>query len=245
MSWHLERLAGFDLETSGISVDNDRIVTGCVVQVGGGLPVQSTTWVSDAGGIEIPAEAARIHGYDTARVRAEGQPATEVVEQITAALAQVQADGIPLVIMNAPFDLTMLDREARRHGSIPLVDILGGDKLRVIDPKVIDGQVSHRKGRRTLTDLCQHYKVLLDGAHTADADAIAACRVAWRIGQWEQSLQGKPVAELHELQVQWARSQANSRRAYFARTPGKEEWAKSVRPEWPLIPFVTAEEATA
>jgi len=171
----------------------------------------------------------------TERARAEGRPAAEVVEQVVAALAESVVAGLPIVAMNASFDLTMLDREARRHGVQPLTDIVGDD-LHVVDPKVLDKQVSRRKGRRTLSDLCEHYQVPLDGAHSADADAIAACRVAWRLGSTVPQLGALGIEDLHQAQIKWAEAQGRSLAAYFARTPGKESWADGVRTEWPLVP---------
>ncbi|MEV8477849.1 exonuclease domain-containing protein [Streptomyces sp. NPDC051173] len=236
MSWYLGRLAGFDTESTGVDVENDRIVTACVVQCGGGHPTRSATWMADPG-IEIPEDAAKIHGITTERARAEGQPAGQVVEQVIAALSQVVLAGIPLVAMNASFDLTMLDREARRHGVCPLSELVG-DQLRVIDPQVLDKKIDRfRRGGRKLEDLCRTYDVRLDGAHTADADAIAACRVAWRIAQKEPTIGSASLAFLHEEQIGWATEQADSLAAYFARTPGREHLADGVRPEWPLIPF--------
>jgi DNA polymerase-3 subunit epsilon len=235
MSWHLGRLAGFDTESTGVDVENDRIVTACVVQCGGDLPTQSGTWMADPG-IEIPEGAAKIHGITTEQARAEGRPAAEVVEQVVAALAQVVRDGIPVVAMNAVYDFTLLDREARRHGVQPLVDIVGDD-LCVIDPRVLDKKIDRfRRGGRKLEDLCRTYGVRLDGAHSADADAIAACRVAWRIGQKEPAIGGAELAFLHGKQVDWAREQAEGLADYFRRTPGKEHQADGVRTEWPLIP---------
>lgn len=235
MHWHLGRLAGFDLETTGIDVEQDRIVTACVVQVGAGQPTQTANWLADPG-IDIPEAAARVHGITTERARAEGRPAAEVVEQLVAALAEVVLAGTPVVAMNAAFDLTMLDREARRHGVQPLVDIVGDD-LRVIDPRVLDKKVDpYRRGGRKLEDLCRHYEVALDGAHSADADAIAACRVAWRIASREPRIGGADPTQLHGWQVEWARQQAESLADYFRRTPGKESWADGVRTEWPFIP---------
>ncbi|MGW1979193.1 exonuclease domain-containing protein [Streptomyces sp. NPDC001889] len=235
MSWHLARMAGFDLETTGVSVEDDRIVTACVVQVGGGQPTATATWLADPG-IDIPDGAAAVHGITTEQAQADGRPAAEVVEQVVAALAHVVRDGIPVVAMNASFDLTMLDREARRHGVQPLTDIVG-DQLRVIDPRVLDKRTDpYRRGGRKLEDLCRTYRVPLDGAHSADADAIAACRVAWRIGQGVPEIGGAALDVLHGRQIEWAREQAESLAAYFARTPGKESWATGVRTEWPLIP---------
>lgn len=234
-AWYEGRLAGFDLETTGVDVEADRIVTACVVQCGGGHNTQSATWMADPG-VEIPEAAAKVHGITTERARAEGRPAAEVVKQVVAALAEVVLAGLPVVAMNASFDLTTLDREARRHGVQPLTDIVGGD-LRVVDPRVLDKKVDpYRRGGRKLEDLCRTYDVRLDGAHSADADAIAACRVAWRIATKEPRIGGASLSDLHVWQVEWARQQAESLRAYFARTPGKESWADGVRTEWPLIP---------
>ncbi|MGX1116352.1 DNA polymerase III epsilon subunit-like protein [Streptomyces ambofaciens] len=175
MSWHLKRMAAFDLETTAADPEQARIVTACVVQVGGGQPPQPATWVADPG-VDIPDEAANIHGYTTERARAEGRPAAEVVEEITAALGQVLAHGIPIVAMNARYDLTVLDRECRRHGLETLLDRYVDSMIwPVIDPFVIDKHVDrYRRGSRTLTALCEHYKVKLDGAHDSAADAIAA-----------------------------------------------------------------------
>ena len=234
MTWFNGRLAGFDLETTGVDIEADRIVTACVVQCGGGHDTQSFNWLADPG-VEIPKAASDIHKVTTERARAEGRPAAEVVEQVVAALAESVVAGLPIVAMNASFDLTMLDREARRHGVQPLTDIVGDD-LHVVDPKVLDKQVSRRKGRRTLSDLCEHYRVPLDGAHSADADAIAACRVAWRLGSTVPQLGALGIEDLHQAQIKWAEAQGRSLAAYFARTPGKESWADGVRTEWPLVP---------
>lgn len=118
MSWHTGRMAAFDLETTAADPETARIVTACVALVGGNKPQQLSNWVADPG-IEIPAGAAAIHGYDTARARAEGQPAAEVIEQVTAALAQALTMGIPIVAMNVRYDLTVLDRECRRTACRP------------------------------------------------------------------------------------------------------------------------------
>jgi DNA polymerase-3 subunit epsilon len=234
-AWFEGRMAGFDLETTGVDVEADRIVTACVVQCGGGNPTQSFNWLADPG-VEIPEGAAKVHGITTERARAEGRPTPEVVEQLVAALAESVLAGLPVVAMNASFDLTILDREARRHGVQPLVDIVG-DGLLVVDPRVLDKKIDpYRRGGRKLEDLCRTYDVALDGAHTADADAIAACRVAWRIGTKEPRIGKAPLSVLHTWQVSWARQQAESLREYFARTPGKESWAEGVRTEWPFIP---------
>lgn len=230
MSWHLGRLAGFDLETTGVDVETDRIVTACVVQCGGKHPTQSSTWLANPG-VDIPDEAASVHGITTEQAQAEGQPAGQVVEQVVAALVQVVLSGIPIVAMNASFDLTMLDREARRHRVMPLTDHVGDD-LRVVDPRIIDKQVdTYRPGKRTLTDLCRLYGVRLDGAHSADADALAACRVSWRLGSQYPKLAELDLDGLHKAQVEWAAEQAASFQAHL-RSKGQSDAV--IDGSWPL-----------
>jgi DNA polymerase-3 subunit epsilon len=242
MSWPLGRLAGFDLETTGIDVETDRIVTACVVEVVGGEAPITVNWMADPG-IEIPEGAEKVHGISTERARAEGQQAEEVVAEVIDLLRQAVMAGRPIVAMNAAFDLTMLDREARRHGHKTLTDLVG-DELRVVDPFVLDKAIDkYRRGGRTLTDLCRHYRVALDGAHSADADAIAACRVAWRIASRYPRIASTPLEELHEQQVGWAREQGGSFAAYLRRIPDRAHEADGVRTDWPFIPHQRGESA--
>ncbi|MEU7154079.1 3'-5' exonuclease [Streptomyces sp. NPDC045456] len=236
MSWHLGRLCGFDLETTGPDPETARIVTACVVQCGGGHPTQSATWLTDVDGHEIPDEAAAIHGVTTERARAEGVDLRAAVEQILGALGQAVLAGVPIVAMNARYDLTLLDREARRYGMKPLTDHL--PETRVVDPFVIDKKVDrYRRGSRKLTALCEHYAVPLDGAHSADADAIAACRVAWRQGTRYAQLAAMSLDELYTAQVAWAAEQAASLQQYFRR----KDPAAVVQGAWPVVPHQRAE----
>jgi DNA polymerase-3 subunit epsilon len=235
MKWHFGPLCGVDFETTGVNPQTDLIVTGAVVYSGEQRrDIRVTSWVSDAGGAEVPEGAARIHGYTTARIREEGRSAAEVVGQIVTALSEAADAGVPIVAMNANFDLTMLEREAERYDVRPL---FVRSSPQVIDPRVIDKAVDrYRPGKRTLTDLCRYYGVALDDAHSADADALAACMVARRLGGQFPKVGDLTVAELHGQQIVWAREQAEGLADYFRRTPGKEHRADSVRTEWPLIP---------
>lgn len=230
-NWHHGRLAAFDIESTGINPQTDRIVTATVSVVGGGLPTDSLSWLADPG-IPIPEGAARVHGITTEQARAEGRPSAEVVGEIVERLAVEVAQGVPIVAFNARYDLTMLDREARRHGLVPLEQ--RGDVL-VIDPLIIDKQLDmYRKGKRTLTEVCKVYSVSLseDDAHAADADAIAAARVAWRMGEKFEELQ-VGLRELHASQIIWAADQAASLEQYF-RSQGRDETCER---EWPVVPL--------
>ncbi|EHN12632.1 DNA polymerase III [Patulibacter medicamentivorans] len=237
MSWHSGRLAAFDLETTGVELEHDRIVTAAVSIVGGGLPTESHDWLVDPE-IEIPAGATAVHGITTEHARAHGRDAREAIEEVVALLAAHVRDGVPVVAFNARFDLTILDREARRHDVRPLVDRIGGaEALLVIDPLVIDKAADrYRRGKRTLTAVSEHYAVRLDAAHAADADAIAAARVAWRLGQRYAQLRDADLRTLHRWQVQWAAQQASSLQDYFL-GQGRDE---RVEPAWPLVPAPVA-----
>ena len=227
MTWHLGRMAGFDLETTGPDPLTARIVTACIVQCGGGQPVISANWLTDVDGETIPDEAARIHGITTDRAHADGVPLAEAVAEILAGLTQAILSGVPIVAMNARYDLTLLDREAERFGLDPLP---AGP---VVDPFVLDKQYDkYRKGSRKLTALCEYYAVPIGDAHTADADAIAACRVAWRLGQKYEQIGGATLDDLHGAQILWARQQAESLQEYFR----QKDPTAVVEGAWPLIP---------
>ncbi len=233
MNWFDGRLAAFDIETTGTDTENDRIVTAAVSLVGGGEESVSKSWLVDPG-IPIPAEATAVHKITDEMARRNGVPAAEAVEEITAILTEALAEGTPVVAFNGRFDLTILDREARRRGVMPLIDRVGGsDGLLVIDPYVLDKQVNRfRKGRRNLSLLCEAYNVPLDGAHEADADALAAARLAWRMGTTYPELGEQDIFELHENQIAWALEQADSLQRYFAEQGRPER----VEGAWPVVP---------
>jgi DNA polymerase-3 subunit epsilon len=233
MSWHQGRLAAFDLETTGVSPASDRIVTAAVSLVGGGLESVSHDWLVDPG-VVIPAGATAVHGITTEMARREGRPPAEVVEEISALLAEQVLAGVPVIAFNARFDLTVLDREARRHGVWPLVERVGGSEgMLVVDPHVLDKQFDRfRKGKRTLGAVCAHYRVPLEDAHAANADALAAARVAWRLGQASSELGAIELRELHGHQVAWAAEQAASFQDYLRRNGSVER----IEGAWPIVP---------
>lgn len=233
-SWHLGRRVGFDLETTSRDPRVARIVSAAVVlfdsqtEVSAGLSAPSPSvrvqeWLVNPG-VEIPAETTAIHGITTERAQAAGQLAAEAIPQIVYALSQEFAAGTPVVIFNAPYDLTVLAQEAQRYGAdFPTA-------MPVIDPLVIDKQVDQfRRGKRTLGHLSTHYRVGLDDAHSASADAWAAVEVADALATRFPQIQ-IDAAELHQLQIGWKADQAASLQEYFRRTRPDAV----VDPRWPL-----------
>lgn len=225
-SW-LTRVGVFDLETTGVDVTHDRIVTAHVgVLDRHGTELAARDWLADPG-VPIPEGAAQIHGISTAHARAHGRPAREVVAEVIRALRVLLEQGLPIVAYNASYDFSLLAHEARRHGVAELVT-----PSPVIDPLVIDKAYDrYRPGKRTLTVVADHYSVRLDAAHEASADAVAAGRVALALAR-EFALPPS-AAELHTRQIGWARDQAASLTEHFIRT-GRLDPEQTVDGTWPV-----------
>jgi len=199
-------LAVFDTETTGIETETTRIVSAHVsVLTPDGESTEARDWLIDCG-IEIPARATEVHGITTERMRAEGSPAPDSINEILTLLRGFFDAGIPVVAYNASYDFSILDREAKRYGFDPITNVKP-----VIDPLVIDKQVDkYRKGKRTLEAASAYYGVSLEGAHDASVDAIAAGRVAQAIGRKYATELAMSAHELHDAQVTWAAAQAAS-----------------------------------
>ncbi|MER5490823.1 exonuclease domain-containing protein [Streptomyces sp. NPDC002454] len=234
MLWYEGPLTAFGIETTGPDVESDRIVSAAVVcqDAPGGRP-RVTRWLVNPG-VPIPARATAVHGLTDEQVALTGRWPSPVVEEIARALGEQGAAGRPVVVMNAPFDLTLLDREVRRHRATPLGQYLETAPLRVLDPWVLDRHFDrYRKGDRTLTDLCAHYDVEPVPAHEAATDALAALEVVRALGRrFASRLDRLTPAELHTLQAVWHAAQARGLHTWYART-GTEE---AVDPAWPLRP---------
>jgi DNA polymerase-3 subunit epsilon len=234
MSWASGPLVAFDLETTGTDIEADRIVTAAVVRLDPDGPVsQERTWLLNPG-VAIPEQAWAIHGISTDQARRHGAAAASAIEEITRTVAESLRSGTPLVVMNARYDLSLLDRECRRYRIEPLAERLGATPSPVIDPLVLDKYADqYRKGRRTLQALCAHYGVPLEDAHDAGADAVAAARTVRRLGEMYPSIASMSVADLHDLQARAAAEQSVSLQSYLRRTSNPSAYVET---SWPVIP---------
>ena len=228
-NWHEGRLGVFDLESTAPDPQEARIVTCCLGAVGGGEPPAVGQQIVNPG-VTIPDGAIAVHGVTNERAQAEGVEPAVAVQEAAALIREFWGAGMPLIAFNASYDLTVLDRESRRHLGVGF-DI-GGP---VVDPFVMDRQVDkYRKGKRTLEVTCQHYGVRLDGAHDATEDALAAGRVAWAIARRYADIAAMSLEELHEAQIGWHRERQEDFRHYLVRS-GKP--ADDVSADWPMRPF--------
>lgn len=232
MGWHHAPLIGFDLETTGTDPHEARIVTAAVLEVREGEVAGRREWLADPG-MEIPAEAVAVHGITNERVAASGLPADRVADEVAGVLTGYWQCGIPVVVYNAAFDLTLLSAELRRHGLPSLRERMGGqDPAPVIDPYTVDREVDrYRRGKRTLEAVCAEYGVPLDGAHDASADALAAARLARAIAERHAKVAGLGVAELHRQQIGWRAAWAAGLQD-FLRAKGEPDAV--VDGAWPL-----------
>ncbi|GAA1746688.1 exonuclease domain-containing protein [Aeromicrobium alkaliterrae] len=166
--WHDGPLAALDFETTGVDPLHDRVISFALL-----TDDESHDGLVDPG-VPVPAAASSVHGLDAAALL--GAPSSVVAIEVIARWVDRLIDrGVPLVVFNAAYDLTMLAAECRRHG------IAEPDwwRLVVIDPYLIDwGLAQRRRGQRRLIDVAARLGVPLLDAHEAQADARAALEVA-------------------------------------------------------------------
>lgn len=172
MMLQLERpIVFFDLETTGLTVDQDRIVEiGMLKVMPGG---DRTTLVERVDpGIDIPDNATRVHGIRNDEVRGLfGKPRlSKVATRLVDFIADSDLGGFNCL----QFDLALWNAECRRHG----IEFCA-DGRAVVDVKLIfnakeTGWDRFLMGPRNLTAAVRHYCGReLTGAHSAEADAVA------------------------------------------------------------------------
>lgn len=248
MTWHHGPLLAFDVESTGVDVESDRIVTACVALIDGTgqRPVESMTWLINPG-VDIPQGATDIHGITNEHAAQYGRSPGRCIPEIAERLAQLAAEHrAPIVAFNACYDLTILDRECRRN------EVAGGVTTPVIDPFVLDKHVDQfRRGSRKLVDQCTHYGVRIDQAHDAAADAVAAARVAWKIAAQHPQIAEMGLRELHALQVK-AKAEQDASFATYLRSQARQakdvdeqidlnRRADGITGHWPVTPYAEQE----
>jgi len=215
--WCDAPLASLDLETTGRDPASDRILAIALFRQDDDGPTPTPivdTLVDPGPDVEIPEEAAAVHGITRERlITEEAPPLGSVLLDVHAALCDLAEEGVAVVIYNAPFDWPFLAAElARLDPPRELPDSA------LVDPLVLDRHVDrYRKGKRTLEAAAEHYGVALDDAHEAAADALASLGVARAIGRTYPDIGGRSAHELHGIQVQAHGVWKDSFNAYLRR----------------------------
>jgi DNA polymerase III epsilon subunit-like protein len=108
--WHEIPMYGLDTESGGVNPEETFIVTGCLTFPQGHVQ----NWLLNPGR-EIPAGATAVHGITTEHAREHGMNPADALTEIVDFINDIHASGGALVIFNAPYDTTLIDREVRRY----------------------------------------------------------------------------------------------------------------------------------
>lgn len=163
-----ESVLAFDLETTGISTNDDRIVQIALIgSNSNGDAVHYETMINPRR--PIPSGASNVHGIFDSDVKSLpdfSHHADEIHELI---------ENSVIVGHNVRrFDMPLLDNEFRRIGRLPPKPKAMMDTLEIVRRVKV--------GRpHNLSSLCQRHGISLDNAHTAAADAAASLLLFWRL----------------------------------------------------------------
>lgn len=212
-------MLSFDLETTGVDPKTARIVTSALVTIKG-RERNDIEMLADPG-VEIPQQASDVHGITTEYAREHGQDHDEVLAKTIEGIREAWRAGATLIVYNAAYDLSVL------RALEPSFTVDGP----VFDPFVVDrAKDQYRKGKRTLESVCEHYGVVLDNAHEATADAVAAARVAWMLARKYPEIVQMSTDELMLAQATWFYESQKSLQEWFQKK-GKDV---PVNTAWPL-----------
>jgi DNA polymerase III subunit epsilon len=193
MTWSDGTLAGFDTETSSVDPEHARIVSAAIVIDTPGKDPTIYEWLLNVD-TEIPLEATAIHGISTEYAQQHGIDPVVALIEITETLGTLR--DMPLVMVNAAYDLTILDRELSRYDMGPLI-------LRnsIIDTLICDRKLDkYRRGRRTLTSTAAAYGLAIEGAHTASGDVQCSIALARAMARKYPHFANMSLEKLQTLQ---------------------------------------------
>lgn len=229
--WYDEPITVFDLESTGVDTREARIVTAYVANVLGeeqDRHVMTGVDILVNPGVPIPPGATDVHGITDERAQRDGMHPADALANITHALADSLKARIPIAGFNLAYDFTLLYRECLRWDVPTLAELLGrppnGMFGPVIDAHVLDKGVDpYRRGSRKLDATAAHYGVTLYDAHTADADALAAGRVAVEIARRYTAVGRADLRQLYVMQQTWRAQQMQGLQDYFRTKKGQPD----------------------
>lgn len=210
--WLNNPVAAFDLETTGLDTETDRIVTAtfAVLAPTGEIMFNRENrpmikqWLVNPG-VDIPVEASRIHGVTTGQAQQEGTPAPVAVNEIRNMINWGLSSGIPVAGYNVRYDFSLLTHEIARYGIEPIANlfpILDAFPLYVKEHK-------YERGKK-LVNAAEKYGVRLDNAHSSTDDAIAAVHVLQAMGRAHPVYGSCNAGDLHNATVRLYEEQDDS-----------------------------------
>lgn len=225
------RVTVFDIESSGVDVFKDRILTCHVAKYEMTSDkfdlLESYDWIINPG-IEVPEEASSVNGLTTEYIQEHGRKDWEnAINEITDAIFGERNDII--VAYNLPFDLTFLGSELVRSEVFPddVMDMFGLteaydhiEQAVFVDPLVWDKATDkYRRGSRKLVDVARHHGIQVDDdkLHDASYDVHITAQLTYKfLDEWFGS--GYSKEQLKSLMRREKKSQAQSLQEYFRKT---------------------------
>ena len=179
------RVLAFDLETTGISTNNDRIVQVALIGADAdGNPIHHDILVNPQR--PIPRDASRVHGIYDQDVR--GKP---IFKECANELAELM-EGAVIVGHNArKFDMPLLQNEFYRCGISPPKPLVVLDTLEAVRRLKIPRP--HNLGAQ-----CARHGIDLSNAHDAAADAAACLLLLWKVMRDHPSSFRRSLQEIEE-----------------------------------------------
>lgn len=215
----------FDTETTGIDTENDRIVQMFIgLYDENAVELERYEWFINPG-VEVPEEAANVHGFTTEFLRENGVDPHQALGEIDWVFKEAVREGWTIVAFNLNFDLSILTREMARHNLETAYGQRLNDNSPLFDPLVVDrAKDKYRKGKRTLEAMCGHYGIGFnsDEAHDASYDVAKTAEVAVAVA-------GKYGVPSNAQQATWYRDWAEGLESYLRRT----DESATVNRGWP------------
>lgn len=226
------KLLTWDTETTGVDIENDRIISCFMRAKDGDQVVFEDDWYIDPG-VEVPEEASKVHGMTTEWLQENGRKdVAAAVNEITSRLEEASKRGYVIAGYNNSYDLGILDAELRRYENRELQFDTG---TLFLDPVHFSRKLDkyERGGHQLITTAKRNgLDIEEERLHAADYDVEVTERLvplflnrAWierkedRIGLTT----GEYLGKLQALQAKWNKEWADGLTEYFAKSGKKNE----------------------
>ena len=201
--WCRGKMAVWDLETTGLDPEKDRITQIAIITISnlGEVEEEWSSYVNP--GIPIPPEVTALTGISDETVK-DAPPFEELWMEVMLRLSHDILIGYNAAAFDAPF----LCAELRRCGQEYLA-------ISCLDPLIIIRDIDRfvkGKGRHRLTETCLRHGVEVEQAHNALGDA----RMTWRL--WERLAEGGHIPYAmgtHRQALEWQARTAKAQNERF------------------------------